>query len=207
MSAPKIPSCRTARGNWLRRAKILYGLGVLLASACSFSFFLGAYGGGGGAESKGVSPGPDRPAPEHSHVLRNHGTVTPISEEYFGLIDRAKEAEFYGYLAALPFLLAGLIAYGVDTWKARGFRRWRLVMWLRLFVPCGSDPLLTAFAKLHLILVFLALIVFDVWTNPGLTEGTYLRVLGATHAVLLAVAALGVSVLRYLRSRRPREAG
>ena len=35
-------------------------------------------------------------------------------------------------------------------------------MWLRLFVPCGSDPLLTAFAKLHLILVFLALIVFDV---------------------------------------------
>lgn len=169
----------TMKRDWARIGITLYGVGVILATFCSFQFFLGQY-------------------------TRDNPTV---SADYRHLIRWAKETGTIVYLVALPFLICGIIGYGRDVLRASPTgAEWRVLFWVKLFIPNWNDPFLTLFAKTYLVLVFVALFVFGVTSQEGITESAFIRRVICMYSGLFVLAVILTVGLKHLRDRRePRD--
>jgi len=160
--------------DWARIAITLYGVGVILATFCSFSFFLEEY------------------------TRQNQ----PVSADYRHLIRSASETQTIVYFVALPFLICGIVGYGRDVLPARPTAWWRVLFWVKLFIPNWNDPFLTLFGKTYLLLVLMALFVFGVTSQEGITEAVFLRRVIYMYAGSFLLAVILTITLKHLRARR-----
>lgn len=165
--------------DWARIAVTLYGVGVILATFCSFPFFLGEYT----RENKAVSA------------------------EYRDLVRAASEAKIIVYLSALPFLICGIVGYGREILRAKPTgAAWRVLFWVKLFIPNWHDPSITLFGKTYLLLVFAALFVFSVTSQEGITEAAFIWRVIYMYAGLFVLAMILAAWLKRLRRKHRGEA-
>lgn len=182
----------------------LFGIGLLVALAGSYSFYLSAYGKGGVPEHRGEFPNSDRYFPEGvDYILFNHGDVTVISPDYYRLAQWAGRLSNVAFLAALPLLLLGI----PPTWQMNqlGRRGWYVagnLLCLMLFVPHRYEPYITQFGKVAFLLVFAGLLVFGFTGLSVCEEGEFLRRVHLTYGAIAVISLLGAWALGQLRRDR-----
>jgi len=180
---------------------VCWGIYVLCCAAVAFDFYLGFYGRGGGPRVVGGRL-----------VLFNHGTITPISADYYELIEEAKRVWHYAFLGAVPLGLFGFIACLADRGKT--FREVaslklsapaRMRLWARLFVPLPSDPYVTCVGKAFFLLLFLGMFVYDFALSQRIPEvsraleAAFIRKVVLTYVICLVLAVVVGLVLSRLR--------
>lgn len=164
----------------IRAGKTLFGVGLLLATFGSLSFFLTQYGAGG------VVRVIERPSTTRcSYRLYNQGLVTHISEGYYHLIEEIRSLEETVHRVAVPFILVGFLAYGTAVWRRYGRFHWRAFQ--RTLLPHREDPLLAFLAKTYFLLVLAALMLFGL-VSEGRTEADYVELVAWTYGVLFLVS-------------------
>jgi len=184
-----------------------YGVGILAVAVFGSDFFwLGAYGHGGGPEYRGTAAIADGGfRPNVNYVLVNHGELTVVSPHYWHLVRRAERVDLIVDLAALPFLLAALLAYWKQAERAEGRYGPMLRLWVLLFLPRPGEPAITTFAKTYWFMSFAGIVLFQFTSISECAEAEFLRRVFIAHvvgALAAALATCGMLLLR--RAARPR---
>ncbi|MBN1809453.1 MAG: hypothetical protein JW909_10335 [Planctomycetes bacterium] len=185
------------KSSWLKFGKILYACGLFIMAAALYDPFLTAYGRGG---IPAVLEPREALAAGHTYILRNHGVATPVSDVYYDMLLKSSRISRFLLMAAVPFLVLGMLATVIDGWKwsitsARG----RVMLWVRLFIPSPGEPLAASVAKTYLWLLLAAVFSLgSVFDTASLGEKGHVRIVWAAYAACLPCAALLALLLRLL---------
>ena len=147
----------------------LYSIGLLVITALLYSELLCEFGSGGRALYKGNHIFERFFNENEDYILlntnkgrnlnRENVRITPISKEYYDLINKCESKDFWICFISMPFLWLGVITYWpkVTSWKEGIFKNWPMnvfSLWLALFLPRKNDPFITVFSKLYYLLMF-----------------------------------------------------
>lgn len=191
--------------NGSRISKTLYAAGLVVATVCSFYFYLSFYGRGGVLEIE-----------DGAHYLLNHGRKTPISEGYAHAVESSLTAFLIGTPVVWALILPWFVRCIKDARRAGGHSPWSfrgsVLLWAKLFLPLPSDLGVVRVTKTWFLLVFGFIVACSLWDSGTMPEGQYIDLGIAVYLGLLPVSLLLALVLlrprggpcdRHAEGRRP----
>ncbi len=147
-----------------------------------FYFSLTAYGQGGVPEKyKQNMRIKNNVSIDTKYLLYNHGSATPITEQYYKLAKGTLITGIIIYIIFLPCLLIGILQIIKDFGVKSGLSNY---IWKELFWPIKSDSSFTLFAKLYFLSLFLFNIILHIININFVPEKSYILLIVIFYIVI-----------------------